>query len=283
MKSKIDSMLSIITALLFLTFVLGKFTLAQMKIPRTSQGASVTQTIGITEVTIKYHRPGVKGRVIWGGLVPYDTMWRTGANEATTISFTDTVSIEGSLVPSGTYGLATIPGRDKWTVLFHNKPELGGVFDYKQEYDVLRITVTPQSAEHQEWMRFFFEDLTENSAQVVLHWEKLKVPFAISVGTTELTLLKGRKALGYQGPMQFANYCLQKGANLEEAMKYIDISMMYDENYWNMRVKAQIHEKMGKKKDAIKLMEKAIAKGNEMKDSPFDFKQMQEKLAEWKK
>ncbi|MBI4546808.1 MAG: DUF2911 domain-containing protein [Ignavibacteriae bacterium] len=238
--------------------------------------------VGITEVTIKYHRPGVKGRIIWGGLVPYDSLWRTGANEATTISFTDTVSIEGNIVPPGTYGLATIPGRETWIVIFHNKPELGGVFNYKREYDVLRILVSPQPAEHQEWMRFSFEDLAENSAQVVLHWGKLKVPFTISVPTTELTLLKGRKALGYNGPLQFANYCLQKGVNLDEAMKYIDISMMYEENYWNTRVKAQLLEKMGKKKDGIKLLEKAIAMGKKMENPPFDFQQMRDKLAEWK-
>ena len=263
--------------------VVLQFSAAQVKLPAISQGASVTQTIGVTDVTIKYSRPGVKGRVIWGGLVPYDTLWRTGANASTTISFSDTVIVEGQKLPAGKYSLFTIPGKSEWTIIFNRDTTLNGAFGYKKENDALRITVKPQPAEHQEWMRFSLEDLTDNSAQVVLHWEKLKIPFTISVETSYLTLSKARKTLGYQGPMQFANYCLQRNINLDEAMKYIDISLMYEENYSNLRVKAQLLEKTGKRQEAVTIMEKAIAMGKEMKDPPFDFAQMQQMLADWKK
>ena len=256
---------------------------AQVKIPLTSQLSVLTQSIGVSDVTLKYCRPGVKGREIWGKLVPYDAVWRTGANGATTISFSDTVKIEGHMVPPGTYGLATIPSKGAWTVILHNKPEIDGVFDYKQEYDVLRFTVTPEQGEFQEWMRFSFENLKENAATVVLAWEKVRISFTIETPTFDLVMRSAKSTIAYEPPMQAANYLLGKKTDLAQAMSWIDQSLSISENYWNLRVKAQILEATGKKNEGIAAMERAISIGEKMKSPPFDFGQMKEKLALWKK
>ncbi len=164
-----------------LTTLLALPALAQrgMDKPRVSPNASVSQTIGVTEVTISYGRPGVKGRTIWGELVPYGEVWRTGANEATTISFSQDVTIEGEPLPAGTYALFTIPKEGEWTIVFNKTAQQWGAFNYEAKQDALRVKVKPQPTSPQEWMSFSFEELTANGATVVLRWEKLAVPFKI--------------------------------------------------------------------------------------------------------
>src|SRR6476659_3580953 len=136
----------------------------QVDFPRPSPNASVSQMVGITEITLHYSRPGVKNRKIWGGLVPYGEVWRTGANENTTISFSTPVKIDGHELAAGTYGLQTIPTASDWTVIFSKDAELWGAFDYKQEHDALRIQATPRPADMQERMSFDFTDLTDTSS-----------------------------------------------------------------------------------------------------------------------
>ncbi|MFQ5778141.1 MAG: DUF2911 domain-containing protein, partial [Terriglobia bacterium] len=147
--------------------------------PRPSPNASISQTIGVTEVTISYGRPGVKGREIWGALVPYGQVWRTGANEATTISLSTGVIIEGQKLAPGTYALFTIPSANEWTLIFNKTAQQWGAFSHDASQDALRVTVKPQAADHSEWMSFQFEDLSEDSATVVLRWGKVAVPFKI--------------------------------------------------------------------------------------------------------
>ncbi len=272
-----------ITALCVLLIAAALPAPGQVKIPGLSQNSVLTQTIGVTDITIKYSRPGVKGREIWGKLVPYDAVWRTGANAATSIAFADTVKIEGHTVPPGTYGLATIPTKGAWTVILHNKPEIDGVFDYKPEDDVLRFTVTPQPGEFQEWMRFSFEDLKENAGTVVLAWEKMRVSFTIETSTFDLVMRSARNTIAYQPPMQAANYLLGKKTDLARAMTWIDQSISIEENYWNLRVKAQLLAATGKTNEAVALMERALTIGDAMKSPPFDLAQMKQKLADWKK
>ena len=148
---------------------------------RVSPNAGVSQTIGVTEVTISYGRPAVKGRTIWGELVPYGEVWRAGANEATAISFSNDVLIEGKKLPAGTYALFTIPGQDDWTIIFNKTANQWGAFSYDAAQDALRVNVKPKAAPQQEWMRFSFTELSGDSAQAVLRWEKLAVPFKIQV------------------------------------------------------------------------------------------------------
>ena len=164
-----------------LFFILIGFTFAQKEQIRVSPKASVMQMIGFTEAKIDYNRPGVKGRTIWGELVPYNKVWRAGANEATTISFSSDVMIEGKSLPSGTYSFFVIPAKDEWTLIFNKVSEQWGAFEYNEAEDALRITVKPKTNGFQEWLTFSFTKTGDKAAIVNLEWEKLKVPFKVEV------------------------------------------------------------------------------------------------------
>src|SRR5205085_8284210 len=149
---------TLILSMLVLTAlpVLGQ----QLRLPRVSPNSTLTQTVGLTDITIKYSRPGVKGRQIWGGLVPYDTIWRTGANEATTINFSDDVMINGQKLSKGNYALFTIPTKDQWDVVFNSQAEPWGAFTHDKSKDVLTVTAKPEKAEFHEWLEFEIPEMT---------------------------------------------------------------------------------------------------------------------------
>jgi hypothetical protein len=188
--------ISIISSILILAFllILPSTSFAQEKEVRKSLKASVMQRLGVdTDITIEYSRPGVKGRKIWGELVPMGMApgnkyskdkpypWRAGANENTTIEFSKDVLIEGNALPAGKYGIHMIPGEKDWVIIFSKNSEGWGSFAYNQEEDALRVTVTPKEAPHREWMAFGFGKLAGTSAVAYLHWEKLMVPFTIAL------------------------------------------------------------------------------------------------------
>ena len=157
-----------------------------LDLPRQSQHALVTQRIGITDITINYHRPLANGRQIWGKLVPYGQVWRAGANENTTITFTDPVTIEGQTLDKGTYGLHMIPGENEWTVIFSKDSTAWGSFTYKQDEDALRVTVKPQAAEMHDALAYDFDDVKADSAVVTMRWDKVAVPFKVRSMSTRL-------------------------------------------------------------------------------------------------
>jgi hypothetical protein len=248
-----------------LVLVLGLFSIQwaqDIQFPRPSPKAKVFQTIGLTDVELIYHRPGVKARVIWGELVPYDKIWRTGANEATTIEFSNDVMIEGSKLAAGTYGLFTIPGKSEWTFIFSKQANLWGTGGYKQEEDALRVKVKPASAPSCERMHFKFVDVKDDAAKVILHWEKLMVGFTVKVDTKGMVLKSIKNAMGryWVAPFRAANYAFGNEI-LDKAKDYINTSTALKEIYWNMLLKAKIYKKLAKtKKDhknAIKILEKA--------------------------
>ena len=181
--------LSFVLLLFFVTAAQGQ----QKKKPRLSLKAGVFQRIGIdTDINISYSRPGVKGRKIWGGLVPYGLApgdneshnkpfpWRGGANECTTIEFSKDVTVDGNKLPAGKYSVQFIPEPKEWTVIFNKNTKLWGSFDYDKKDDALRIKVTPVEAPFQEWLSYGFDNLAGTSCTAYLRWEKLKVPFNIS-------------------------------------------------------------------------------------------------------
>jgi hypothetical protein len=257
----------------------------QIQFPRPSPNASVSQTVGITDISLRYSRPGVKGRVIWGGLVPYDEVWRTGANENTTITFSTPVKVEGQELPAGTYGLQTIPTPNEWTVIFSKDADLWGAFDYKPENDALRIQVKPAAAEFQERMGFELTDLTDTSAEVVLRWEKLKVPFTVEVDTPKLVMDAAKAQLRWQTPYQAANYCIQNDTCLDDAARWLDASLAFQENFFNHRAKAQLLAKKNDYKGAVAHGEKALAAAKTMAQAPpaNAVQDFEKTLADWRK
>lgn len=263
----------------------GAFAQQQLQLPRPSPNATVTQTVGITEISIHYSRPGVKGRTIWGELVPYGEVWRTGANENTTIRFSTPVKVEGNELPAGLYGLQTIPTPDQWTVIFSKDADQWGAFSYKPENDALRIQVKPQPAEFRERMAFDVEDMTDTSAEIVMHWEKLKLSFTVEVDTTKLATDAVKNTLRWQTFVQAANYCIQANTCLDEAGRWLDASIALEPTFSNQRAKAMLLAKQNKFKDAVTWGEKALAaaKAATQAPPPQQVSDLETSLAEWKK
>lgn len=258
----------------------------QLDLPRPSPNATVSQMVGVTNVTIKYSSPGVKGRKVWGELVPYGEVWRTGANENTTINFSTPVKIDGHELPAGLYGLQTIPTAGDWTVIFSKDADEWGAFSYKQEDDALRIQVKPQTvADSLERMAFTFEDTTDTATKVVLRWEKLKVPFTVEVDTPKIVTAKLNQALRWQTPLQAANYCIQNNTCLDEAGRWIDASIAMQENFNNLRAKAMLLAKKNDAKGAAAYGDKALAaaKTAQPAPNPAQVKELEGMVADWKK
>ena len=148
---------------------------------RISPKAEIMQQVGFTDVHIIYSRPGVKGRTIWGKLVPYDAVWRAGANEATKITFSTDVTIEGKKLKKGSYSFFAIPGKNEWTIIFNKVADQWGAFEYNESEDALRVKVKTEKASWQEWLSYTINKVSDTSAVIRLEWEKLKVPFKVEV------------------------------------------------------------------------------------------------------
>jgi Protein of unknown function (DUF2911) len=258
----------------------------QIKLPRVSPKASLTQTIGLTDVTITYSRPSVKGRAIWGELVPYGKVWRTGANEATTIKFSDDVMINGQKLPAGTYSLHTIPDKDQWTVIFNNVADQWGSFNYDQTKDALRVTVKPETAPFTESMTFGVDNVTPDSGTVVLRWEKVAVPFTVSVNTTQKALANVRDAVSqakaddWKTPMRAAQFAFDNKVAQDDASRWLDQSLKLNENINNLYLKAQMQARAGQRDAAVKTAQQAIAKATD-KDKE-EVVEIQKSIEMWK-
>lgn len=255
-----------------------------LQLPRPSPNASVSQTIGVTEVTVHYSRPGVKGRAIWGKLVPYGEVWRTGANENTTIRFSTAVRIDGKELPAGLYGLQTFPGADDWVVVLSKDADQWGAFSYKEEHDALRFHVKPAAiAEPQEWMVFGFRDLSDTSAVLALRWEKLEVAWKIEADTPRL--LAGTAQSTQRWEDAAAAWCVQAGSCLNEAARWIDASIAVEPAFSNLRVKAALLARQNDFKGAVQYGERAVAAAHAAKQQPppAQLAAFEAQLADWKR
>ena len=235
-------------------------------LPRASQRASVSQQVGLTRITIDYHRPAIAGRQVWGALVPFDTVWRAGANENTVIAFSSPVRVAGREVPAGRYGLHMIPSRAAWTVILSRDADAWGSFAYDSTHDFLRVTTTPVStADTQERLAYLVETPAPDSAVAVLRWEKLAVPIPIAVNTRQVVVdslraqLTGAPQFFWQPWSQAAAWCLAKDVNLEEAAAWADRSIAIQETYTNLQVKAGLLEKRGDAAGAARARNRALA------------------------
>ncbi len=241
----------------------------ELNLPRQSQRAVVTQRIGITDVTVTYHRPLENGRKLWGGLVPYGQVWRAGANENTTVKFADAVTIEGKPLAAGTYGLHMIPMENgDWTVIFSNAATSWGSFSYKQDEDALRVSVKPATADEHNALTYDFDQLKPDSAVLTMSWGKVAVPVNIAVDvnkTTEASLqkqLRGLPQYDWQAWNDAAQYFLTAKFDYEQGLKDVDQSLQNEERFENYMTKSQLLDAMGKTAEAKTAMDQALAKGN---------------------
>jgi hypothetical protein len=240
----------------------------QLDLPLQSQHAVVTQRIGVTDVTINYHRPLANDRKIWGGLVPFGQVWRAGANENTTITFTDPVTIEGKPLDRGTYGLHMIPNEDQWTIIFSKMHTAWGSFSYDQAEDALRVTVKPGTTGLHNALAYDFDQLQPDSAVITMSWDKVAVPFKVAVNlnqTVEASLhnqLRGLSQYTWDAWDDAATYMVDNKMDLNEALKYEDKSIQNEERFENLMTKSRILDAMGQKDQATVARNKALAMGN---------------------
>jgi hypothetical protein len=240
----------------------------ELNIPRVSQRGTVSQRIGLTDITIAYHRPEVGGREIWGKTVPYGKVWRAGANENTTITVTDDVSIEGKPLAAGTYGLHAIPDKDQWTIILSKNSTSWGSFSYDEKEDALRVAVKPHVAEPFEVLTYVFDDIKPDSALATLRWEKLAVPFRVSVDVKAVVLKSVKNELRNVGGFTWAGYdeaaqwCLDNNYELEQALKWEETSIQNEERFENWETKSRILDVVGRKEDAAKALSTALDKAN---------------------
>ncbi|MDQ2747081.1 MAG: DUF2911 domain-containing protein [Acidobacteriota bacterium] len=263
---------------------------AQLNFPRESQRQEITQTVGDVKVAVVYHRPDVKDREIWGNLVPYGEVWRTGANDNTTFEVSSDVRINGQTLPKGKYGLHTIPGKDEWTIIFNKVNNEWGSFKYDQKQDALRVSVKPDKEDFLETMTIDFQNVKTTSAEVVIAWEKVKVPFTVDVGDVIgrtladiRTQLASAKADDYKTPAQAANWVLngKMVANYEEALKWINASIGAKPMFQNLSTKARLLGGLNRKDEAVTIAERAIKLGKAATPAA-DTTDLEKMVAEWK-
>jgi hypothetical protein len=255
-----------------------------LKQPEQSMAASVGQTVGLTEMKVSYHRPAVGGRKVWGELVQYGEVWRAGANENTTVTFSSPVKVGGKPLPAGTYGIQMIPTAKDWTVIVSKQAGAWGSYGYDPKEDALRITVTPQASEgFVERLAWDFDDPTDSSTTLALRWEKLKVAIPITVDTPQVVMASMREEL--RGGAQFfwlpwsqaARYWVEHGGNLDEAQKMVQKSISRQETFGNLTTRAMIAEKKGDPKTAGELRARALGIASESELNFYGYTLMSQK------
>lgn len=255
------------TPLFAVCFLAAAAALAQpaLTLPEASPKATASQTVGLTAIAITYHRPAVNKRTIWGDLVPWDQVWRAGANQNTTIGFSSPVTVNGKPLAAGTYGLHMIPTRGgDWTIAFSNVSWAWGSFTYDENEDALRVAARAQPAEFQERLSYTFDEPTENSVEVALRWENLRVPFKVEIDTPAVVVESLRKQLRdlprfyWQGWNQAAAYALRSKVNVDEAVTWADRSIGIQATFGNLRTKAGLLELKGDTKTAAELSDRAM-------------------------
>ncbi|PKV52566.1 Protein of unknown function (DUF2911) [Aquimarina sp. MAR_2010_214] len=262
-----NTLKSRITLQLFM-LLLSAITFAQnITLPNVSQKSVITQRLGLSDVTITYHSPSVQGRQVFGGIVPYDQIWRAGANENTTITFTHNATVEGKKIPAGTYGFYIMPKEESAILLFSKFNKSWGTNAPDEKDLALIVTVKTEAIDFQEWLSYDFTNRGASNLTAVLQWEKTKIPFKIEFDTKKIVVdnaraeLKGIAGFGWRGHMQAARYCAQNNYNLEEAMVWIEKSIASSKSFSNLAVKAQLLVNKGQVAEAQKIMDEAIPTG----------------------
>lgn len=257
---------------------------AQLTLPAPSPKASVMQTVGLTDITIDYSSPGVKGRTIWGDLLPYDSLWRAGANAATKITFSKDVTVGGTAVPKGSYSIHMIPSKAEWTIIL-NKNANASTADYKKEEDIVRIKVKPETIANRERLTYIVSDFTDESASVDMEWEKVRVSIPVKMATNEQALASINNTLNstWRTYTNAARYMLDTKKDYEEGLKLIYQSISLSADQWFSHwIKAQLLAAKQMNKEALASAQKAKELGDKNPAGFFYKTQVEKALVDWK-
>jgi len=261
-----------------------------IKMPAPSPASKVEQAVGLSTVSVDYSRPSVKGRTVFGDLVPYGKVWRTGANGSTVIKFSDDVEIQGNKIPAGEYAILTIPNQNEWTVILSKNTKLGGnVADYKQEEDQARFTVKPQQNSRKvESFTINFANLKADAADVEILWDNTIVPFTVKTDVDSKVMSQIQKEAidnANADPNVYAaaaSYYLETNRDLKQALAWMKKANANDPKFWNMHTQAKIEAKLKDYKNAIKTAEKSSELAQQAKNQ--DYVALNQKaIADWKK
>lgn len=264
---------------------------AQLKLPQASPAAYVKQTIGLTDVSVNYHAPSARGRKVFGELVPYGTMWRAGANEATLISFTDEIFLNNERVPAGTYSFFLLPKSDStWHVILNKDTTLWGLDGYSELNDVAYLEVKPTKASFQETMQFQFSDIGYNTGKLNLRWEDITVTLNIETEVEKKALANINEALSKAEPDDWyiwakcAEFMLPRREHHQKALELINKSIAIKENFFNSWIKAKLYALNKEYEMATTLTAKAIKLGTEEPESYKTYaREIESAFNSWKK
>lgn len=276
------------TLLLLSVFVGNSY--GQIELPAPSPTATFSQKVGLTEVSINYSRPSKKGRTIFGDLISYGKVWRTGANSATKFTFSDDVRIGGKDLPAGTYALFTIPGDNEWTIIFNKNYDQWGAGNYKESEDALRVSIKPITIPATiETFQINIEDVKPASALIELLWEStlVQIPIEVSIDERIMASIENAMTISPNAYQQAALYYQQSGKDLNQALEWMDKALKIHEAngrnvFWIYRQKSLIEADLKKYNDAIKTAEVSLAKAKEAGNDDY-IKMNTESIAEWSK
>jgi hypothetical protein len=272
--------------LLITLFATGLF--AQIRTPAPSPGATVSQAVGLAKVTVEYSRPAVKGRKIFGDLVAYGKVWRTGANKITTISFDQDVLLNGQKIKAGSYGWYTVPGENLWTVALNTDDKQWGAYAYDAAKDVIRLALKPEkTASQTERLTIEFDNVTSTSADVVLSWDKTAVRFRIDHEPHEqiLAAIKTETAKSDANADTYftaAEYYYDHNLDMKQALAWADKVLETDKNWWSYYLRASIEAKLGQCDKAVADATIALEGAEKDKDDSY-IKKSKQILADCKK
>lgn len=271
----------------WILLIWGKIAFAQ-ELPQASPICKIEQRIGLTDVILRYSRPSVKERTIWGVLVPYNTLWRTGANACTVISFSDNVILANQHIPAGEYSIFTIPAQDEWTFILNKNTKLWGTDGYKSDDDLVRIKVKPDTnAPFTETMTFFFDNIKVDAADLVFAWDKLRFALKISVDTDTKALANIKKAISeaeniHRTYNSSATYLLDSNKEPLQALNWAKKSVDMKETYWNTFTLSRAYAANKLYKEAIAMAEKSLKLSEDAKMESY-IQMNRKNIEEWKK
>ena len=247
---------------------------AAQDLPQPSPRGTVEQVVGLTQVKVDYSRPSAKGRKIFGDLVPYGQLWRTGANMCSTVELSGPIMVSGKQVAKGKYSLFTIPGEKEWTIILNSDTTLGGTDGYDQAKDAARFPASPATAEWTETFTIDLDEVKDDKARVDLRWERTRVSFVIHADASEQALANIKEAMGKSDIKagtygRCARYCVDKGIMLPEALTWAEKSVSMDKKYWTLHTLALCQAANGKYKEAVATANESMAMAQAENDGSY--------------